>query len=134
MKRTEEALDGFMSDPAILDLQNELAALKAAVDAFVLDHEAYEDDTYKLTRVQGHRRTWNADKLEAILPRGLFKRVIKITVDPAKLDQLVRAKKIDGKKIDPAFEETPNAPYVKYTVKSEDSGASEAEGLAEALA
>jgi hypothetical protein len=136
--RQIEELDAKIAKAAA-KLQEERGALKEAVDEYVMEKVKdgqYEDDTYKLTRTQGHTRTWNVDKLEAILPRALFKRVIKITVDGQKVDELVRAKKIDRKKIRAAFEERPNKPYVKHTKKAADDSAKrskEAESLAEKL-
>lgn len=115
-------------------MEERRGALKSAVDAFVLDHESYEDEDIRITRVQSFRREWNADKLEKMLPRGVFKNVVKIAVVPAKIDQYVRQGKIDRDAIEAAFEETPNAPYAKWTDKADpDRATKDAEGLAEAL-
>ena len=125
----------MLGTPKIVSLQQEIADLKLGIDAYVLDREDYEDDDYKLTRVQAFRRRWDVDKLEAILPRGLFKNIVKIEVDPIKLDQLVREGRITAKKIEPAYTETPNQPFVKITKKShaEEKGSAEAESLAAKL-
>lgn len=136
-----EALDDLDNlDQVIADIREqsglneaelERTLLKGLIDKWVLDHKAYEDDKIKITRVQGFRRKWNVDKLESILSRALFKRVIKIEIDGQKLDDLVRAGTVDAKKLAPAFEEEPNAPYAKWTkIKQGDGGAGEAEGLA----
>jgi hypothetical protein len=118
----------------IEDMEEQRAALRAAIDKFVLDGKDYEDEDVMITRVQGHRRRWDVKKLETILPRGIFKNVVKIEVDPAKLDEYVRKGKIKREVIEPAFEETPNAPYAKWTEKSDkDRGGKEADKLAEAL-
>lgn len=129
-------IEKFLADPALVLLQKERAQLKEDIDAYILKRSTpYEDDNYKLTRVQGFRRTWNVSKLEAILPRGIFKNVIKMEADPQKIDQYVRDGKIDRKKIEPAFEESPNRAYVKMTKKShhEERGEAEADALAEAM-
>jgi hypothetical protein len=113
----------------------ERAELKAKVDDLVINKlEAFEDDKIKITRVQGFKRTWDADRLEKILPRAIFRRVIKITPDPAKIDAEVKAGNIEVDRIAPALNETPNKAYAKWTAKSEsDGGAAEAESLAAKL-
>jgi hypothetical protein len=128
-------LAGLLSDPKIVTLQEEVASLKADIDAFVIDNEDYEDDDYKLTRVQGFRRSWDVTKLETILPRGIFKNIVKVEADPIKIDEYVRSGKIKAKQIEPAFSETPNKPYVKMTKKShaEERGEAEAGALAAKL-
>lgn len=118
-------------------LAEEHADLTVAINAFVLDKGIdYEDNAVKLTRVQAYRRKWDVKKLESILPRGIFKNVTKTEADPAKIDEYVRKGKIDAKLIEPAFDETPNAPFVKWTVKSDSAGIGEVEatGLAAKLA
>ena len=120
-------------------LREEKEILEVAVDKYVLDHyepgDGYEDDKVKITKVVSHKRYWNPDKLRRLLPTPLYKRVIKVTVDANKLDELVREGKVDAKKIESAFEEIPNTPYVKKTPKkdNESRGAEEAAGLAAAL-
>ena len=102
-------------------LNEERAALANAIDKYIIAHyepsDGYEDDDVKLTKVVSYRRAWNPEKLQKLLPTSLYKLVIKVTVDSSKLDALVKEGKIDRKKIEPAYEETPNAPYVKRTVK-----------------
>jgi hypothetical protein len=83
--------------------------------------------------VQGHTRRWDVKELEAILPRGIFKNVTTLTVDHAKIDEYVRAKKIDREAIADAFIETPNKPYVKWTPKKADQS-ERAEAEADSLA
>jgi hypothetical protein len=129
-------LAGHMSDPKIVSLQEDIASLKEDIDAYVIDNEDYEDDDYKLTRVQGFRRKWDTAKLEKILPRGIFKNIVKVEADPVKIDEYVRSGKLKAKLIEPAFEELPNKPYVKMTKKShaEEKGETEAQSLAAKLA
>lgn len=125
----------MLGTPKIVSLQEQIAVLKEDIDKYVLDKDDYEDTDYKLTRVQAFRRRWDVDKLEAILPRGIFKNIVRVEPDPAKIDQYVREGKIDMKKIAPAYTETPNAPFVKMTKKShaEEKGSAEAESLAAKL-
>lgn len=101
-----------------------------AVNTYVVEHEDYEDDNYKLTRVQGFRRSWNVGTLEKILPRGIFKNIIKIEADPAKIDEYVRSGRLKADVIEPAYEETPNKAYVKMTKKSHKEDVAEAEANA----
>lgn len=132
-KTLQARLDELLANPEIELLETDLAALKTGIDAWVLDHEKYADDTITITRVQAMRRTWNPDKLEKLVPRGIFKNLVTFTVVPAKIDAYVRQGKLDLDKIAPAFEETPNAPFTKWTVKSNKNGEVEADSLAEAL-
>lgn len=116
-------------------MEQELADLKAEIDRMIVEEGVeYDTDGIRITRVQAFKRVWNVDKLEQIIPRPLFRKVIKIDVDANKLDQLVREGKIDDKKIAPAYEETPNKAYAKWTYKSDKSkGEQEAASLAEKL-
>jgi hypothetical protein len=121
-------------------LEAQRTLLKEAVDKYVIKtfepSNGYEDETISLTHVQSHTRKWNAEKLEQLVPRGIFKNLVTVTVVPAKIDEYVRAKKIKREDIEPAFEEVPKAPYVKWTPKkaSQDGRAEdEAAGLAASL-
>jgi len=102
----------------------------------VLDHyeagDGFEDADFKVTKVVSHRRVWNAEKLATLVPRGVYKNLVTVTVVPAKVDQYVRAGKVTLDAIGAAYEETPNAPYVKLTRKQADA-ADEAQSLAEKL-
>lgn len=119
----------------VAPLQVEHMALKEARDRYIIDQyspgEGYEDEEWMATKVVSHRRTWDVEKLERLVPRGIFKNLVKMTVVPEKVDEYVRAKKIDRKKIEAAFTETPNAPYVKITKKSQPkvTGEDEADSL-----
>jgi hypothetical protein len=122
-------------------LRSQHEAVKAAVDGYVIAKyqpgDGYEDDDYLATKVVAHRRSWNVDKLTKLVPRGILKNVLKISVDGEKVDQYVRAGKIDADKIKAAYEETPNKPYVKITPRkkgqSPERAEKEAEGLASAM-
>jgi hypothetical protein len=122
------------------DLVEERADLKVAVEHYVINKfeagAGYEDDTWLATKVVGHTRTWDVDKLSKIIPRGILKNVTELKVLPAKLDAAVRAGKIDRTKIKAAFTETPNKPYVKITrrVQDDNRASDEAESLAAKLA
>lgn len=121
-------------------MRDEIAKLAAARDAYVIAKveasDSIEVGNVTLTKVVGHRRSWNPEKLQRLLPTRLYKLVIDVKVNSAKLDELVREGKIDRKKIEAAYEEVPNKPYVKRTVKGkdEDKAADEADKLKEALA
>lgn len=120
--------------------QQDIDAMRQAVDKYVIEKyeagDGYESDTWKATKVVGHDRSWNLKKLEKIVPRGILKNVLKISVDAKKLDELVKAGRIDRDEIEDAFEEKPKAPYVKITRKESktDKAAEEAASLAEKLA
>ncbi len=108
--------------------------LKDAIDKWVLTKKNYEDDGFKLTRVVGHRRHWDTAKLERILPRGIFKNIVRVEADSAKIDQYVRAGRLSLDLIEPALIEEPTAPYVKWTTKRVDANPDEAEKLREQFA
>lgn len=109
-------------------------ALKAAVNAYVLNKGNYEDDSIKVTKVQGFTRKWNSDKLAKLLSKGMFLKVVDYVPNPDKINALVSQGKIDLKKIDKAYEETPKAAYPKWTPKGKSGGHDdEAASLAEKL-
>lgn len=120
-------------------MREEKQILIDAVERYVLDKyepgSGYEDESVKITKVVSHKRYWNPDKLRKILPTSVYKLVIKVSVDGAKIDELVREGKIDRERIESAFEEIPNTPYVRRSLKSDksDRSAEEAAGLAAAL-
>lgn len=109
------------------------AELDAKVREYVLKKGTIETPGYKLTVVQGFTRAWNGEALAKIVPKGLFLKIVDYTPNPEKIDELVKAGKLDAKKIGKAFIETPKAPYVKVTKKKDDGG-DEADRVAEALA
>jgi 16S rRNA C967 or C1407 C5-methylase (RsmB/RsmF family) len=119
--------------PVLLDEQ---AALKAALDGYVVEAESFESESWQGTRVQAHTRNWNVDKLRKKLTPALFKRIIKVSVDNAAIDGLVREGKIVFEDIEDALDEKPNKPYVKWTPRGkdiQDAGVAEAEKLAAML-
>jgi hypothetical protein len=122
---------------ALQSFEEDAAALSAAIDRFVLERysagEGYEDANWKLTKVVGHSRRWNADKLQKLIPYGVFKKIVKVEVVPNLLNEAVKNGEIDLEAVDAAYEDTPNAPYVKRTRRSQ-SGGDEAAMLAEKLA
>jgi hypothetical protein len=146
---SKSAVHGAVEDIAALEeeiakltgpMEAQMTLLKEAVDRWVIKNyepsTGYDNDTVSLTHVQGHTRRWNAEKLEELVPKGIFKNLVTITVVPAKIDEYVRAKKIKREDIEPAFEETPNKPYVKWTPKKLDTTSraeSEAASLADKL-
>lgn len=117
------------------DLEERREQLKSEIDDLVIQAgEEYEDDKVRIVRVQGFRRNWDADKLEKIIPRAVFRRIVKIEVDPNKLDDEVRAGKLKlTRQVKAALNETPNKPFAKWTQKSKKSGVAEADALAAKL-
>lgn len=146
---SKSAVHGAVEDIAALEeeiakltgpLEAQMTLLKTAVDAYVIKNydpsSGYENDVMSITHVQGHTRRWNAEKLEKLVPRGVFKNLVTVTVVPAKIDEYVRAKKIKREDIEPAFEETANKPYAKWTPKKQanaDRAAAETSSLADKL-
>ena len=122
----------------VADLEAEDARWDGAIREFVLGHyEAgmgYEDESVKITKVVGHRRSWNVEKLKKLVTPAIFKKVTTVVVAPEKINELVSAGKLDLDDIDAAYDEVPNAPYPKFTYKAQGDRASEAESLAEKLA
>lgn len=126
-------IERYRIDYGIDAMEGEQAAIKEGINKYVLTKKNYDDGKIKLTRVQAHRRAWNVDKLEKILPHAIFRKVIKIEVDKTKLDELVKKGTISADRIDPAFEETPNAPSVKWTRTNTNDGKAQASAIADAL-
>lgn len=127
-------------DKLTAPLVQEQKDLKEALDKYVIEKfeagDGYEDDDWKATKVVGHKRTWDVEKLGKLIPRGIFKNVIKVSVDGEKVDAMVAAGRLDRKKIAAAFTETPNKPYVKITKREQDAkkGEQQARELADKLA
>lgn len=118
-------------------LANELVAIESSIKDYALANykpsEGYADDEWLVTHVQGHTRRWNVDVLRKVLTPKQFKDVIDIKVSRPKIDALVRAGTVTSDDIEPAFEETPNAPYVKITPRSQADNGDEADDLAASL-
>jgi hypothetical protein len=134
----EAELEVHLNAPHIVTLREDIYKLTESINAFVVKHyeasDGYEDQHVRFTKVVGHTRRWNPDKLIRLLPTSLYKLVIDVKVNADRLDALVKEGKINRKKIAKAFEETPNAPYVKRTDKSDrQSIEQEAAKLKEAL-
>jgi len=136
---TRAAIEEASLGKTLTAAEEESVALSQAIDEFVLTKydagDGYEDDGWKLTKVVGHSRVWNAEKLHKLIPYGVFKKVTRVVVDTHKLNEAVKTGEIDLDRVDAAYEITPNAPYVKRTRKSQ-GGDPEAEAatLAEKLA
>ena len=122
----------------VADLEAEDQRWDGAIREYVLDAyadgEGYEDERVKITRVVGHRRTWNAERLRELVTPRMFKTVTSVVVLSEKINEMVNAGKLDLDTIGDAWEETPNKPYPKWTYKAQGNRASEAESLAEKLA
>lgn len=136
MAAIQAEVEARMEQVGLAKLQADHSALREAVDAYVLKQGEYEDDGIKLTKVQSNTRTWNPDVLETLVPRGVFKNLVKIVVDNDKVQEYVAAKKIKAADIAPAYEEKPKAPYVKWTAKkvgAKERAAADAASLAAKL-
>lgn len=123
-----------------LTMQDEVAGLNEAVRLFMVtnDQKFIFRDTYKLTLVKRSSTKWNEKKLRSLIPKNLWLKVTKQVIDPGKIDDLVRAGKLDDKLIAKALVSTPNAPYVqRYAYKegqSIDDARAEEEALRQQLA
>lgn len=128
----------LMQDPEIVEAHATINRLTVAIDNYVLANytagEGYEDDKWLATKVVGNTRVWDAGALFKILPRGIFKQITKIVVDPQAIDEAVRAGKITDEQIASALSTRPNKPYVKVTARSGASNTAEADNLAAKLA
>lgn len=115
-------------------LKQDVEAIKAAIQEYLISSETtkFEHDGVNLTMVQAHKRFWNPDKLKQIIGKAMFIKVSNYTIDPAKIDELVKAGKLEENEIAPAFEEVANKPYLRISYAASDGG-EEAERLAEAL-
>lgn len=119
--------------------QEERQMVKEALDKYVIDKfqpgDGYEDDDWLATKVVSTRRSWDVEKLTKLVPRGILKNLVKMTVDNGKVDEYVRSGKLDRDKIEPAYTETPNSPYVKITRRNNNTAKieKEAAGLAARL-
>lgn len=122
---------------ALRNLRDEEAELIMAVDSYVLNNfdggDGVEDDDYKVTKVVGHTRTWDAEKLRKLVPLSVFKNLTAIVVRPDKIDEYVRARKLKLKDVKSAYIERENKPYVKKTRRNTSTGNTEAADLAAAL-
>jgi hypothetical protein len=121
---------------AMKPYQEDLTALEEAIERYMLKRGPgikIEHETATVTVVQSHTRKWNADKLRALIPMGVYKNVVELVVNRDKLNEYVAAGKIDRSVIEDAYEEVPNKPYVKRTPKSDKHDAqAEADSLAKA--
>lgn len=123
----------MLEETGIEKMQEEREELDKKVKEYVLKKDSIETPGYKLTVVRGFMRKWDGDALAKLVPKGMFLKLVDYVPNPEKIDELVKAKKISEKQISPAYIETPKAPYVKITKKTQsDSG--EADRVAEALA
>jgi hypothetical protein len=131
----EREIELVRIESGLVDLESRMNTLKSAIDESVIEGDNYEDDSVKITRVQAMSRKWDTEKLEKILPRAVFRKIIKVEVDPDKLEQASRAGELTDEQITPALNETSNKPYAKWTTKTPKHDASaEADSLAAKLA
>ena len=133
IEEIDATITTMMDEYGINDLVDEKKDLDKKVREFVLAKDSMEVPNYKLTVVRGFMRKWDGEKLAKLVPKGILLKVVDYVPNADKIDELVKAGKLDAKKIKSAYIETPKQPYVKITkVKEQDS--SEADRVAEALA
>lgn len=117
-----------------LTIKAEIPALQDSVKAFMADQDVKNvfRDTYKLTLVRGSSGRWVPDKLKALVPKNVWLKITKLTVDPEKIDDLVRKGDLDRKQIESAYVTTANKPHVRtYEYpKGQDKDAAIAEEMA----
>jgi len=102
--------------------KDDVTTLQQAVKEFMTVHNlpSVARPDYTISLVCASRSRWDDGKLKKILGKAGFLKIAKITVDPAKIDELVKEGKLDLKKIESAFIVTPNAPYLKFTPKGRE--------------
>lgn len=139
LDRQEERVARTKAAQDLLALQTEYDELGSAVDGYVIDNYeggfGYEDEYVKVTKVVGHTRTWNVDVLKEKLSHAMFKKVTKVVVDQAAIDDLVGRSVLTVDQIADAYEERAKKPFVKTTFldPTSDGGRSESESLAAKL-
>lgn len=114
------------------EIDADIKAKKAKLLAHIEASENFEDDDWKVTRVQAHSRSWNVEALQRIVGAKMWTLITKRVPDPVLIDEQVRAGKLDDKKIAKAYVETPGTAYVKVSPKKE-TPQGDATKLAEAL-
>jgi hypothetical protein len=107
-----------------LTIQQELGELNETIRVFMVENHQKEifRDNYKLTLVRRTKGTWNADKLKSLVPKNVWLKITRQTIDPEKIDDLVRQGVLEQKVIGKAFEVRPEKPHVrKYEYKEGES-------------
>lgn len=135
LRTLDELIEEARKTSGLIELEQKRATLKSEIDQLVIEAgEEYEDESIRIVRVQGFRRSWDVDKLEKIIPRPIFRRIVKVDVDAEKLDDEVRAGNLKlTRQVKAALTETPNKAYAKWTPKSQKDGEAEADALAAKL-
>ena len=112
--------------PEFKECREKVESLQAALNAYVIAafkaSEGYEDDQWRGTKVVGHRREWDIDGLRKAISGPLYKAVIDVKIDGQKVDELVRAGKLDLNAIKRFYTEKANKPSVKWTRKTVKDG------------
>jgi hypothetical protein len=124
----EDEFDYLTMKQEIVDLKEELRRFMTAND----QAQVIRDD-YKIVLIRRMRSSWNVNKLKKVLSKGQYLKIVKMTVDPAKIDDLVRRGDIDEKLIASALEQTPDKPYLRWFYGNEDAADTEAAKVAEAM-
>jgi predicted lipid-binding transport protein (Tim44 family) len=139
IEKAEALLRQTKTYQSLQELREKRQALSTAVDEFVLSNykagEGYEDDRIRLTKVQGHTRRWDVEKLKTLVTPGMFKNLVKVTADPDKINEMIRKGKLKLETVAAAYTERPNKPYVRPTIKKDGLDVeAQADQLAEKLA
>lgn len=123
----------------IAELEEEDGTIAVAIDEYVLDKynagDGYDDGRYRFTKVVGHTRRWNVERLRELLKPSILRQVTTLVVVPEKIDELEAQGKIDLDAISDAYETRANKPYVKKTERTstDDERKEEATSLAAKL-
>lgn len=133
--RLDKNIEAAKKQYGIVALEQERVDLEVGLKQFLVDtlnpSETFDFGNWKATKVVGTMRKWNAMKLRKLVPTAVYAKVTRLEIDDKRLDEFVKRGVIDLDKVSPAFEETPKAPYVRWTAVKDSSD--EAAKLAEAL-
>lgn len=115
--------------------RTEAVCLKQSLDMYMDDKNVkkLEMGDYRYTLIRGERKSWNADKLRAIVGKAMFLKISNVTPDPQKIDDMVRQGKLDDKVIGKALDFTPIKAHTKRFENSEAKGDTEAERVKDAM-
>lgn len=118
-----------------LTLGAEVDSLKTSIRDFMIDQDVAQakGDGGHWSLIRRTKTKWNPAKLKKILSKGQMIKVSTFTVDPDKLDDMVRKGKIDKKKIAPALEQTPEKPHIRWFDSSDEDASAEESALKAAM-
>jgi hypothetical protein len=135
--RLDKNIEDAKKRYGIVALEQEKVDLEVGLKQFLVDtlnpSETFDFGNWKATKVVGTMRKWNALSLRKLVPTAVYAKVTRLEVDAARVDDFVKRGLIDLDKVSAAFEETPKAPYVRWTFVDKDNREDEAGNLKEAL-